>query len=73
MLSHKTFYSVLLIVAVLAFAAGCSAGAAPAVQAGSPLASPPAGGGPGNVPLVSGTVGRGITVVGVGRRPAPRT
>ena len=67
MLSHKTFYSVLLIVAVLAFTAGCSAGATPAVQASSPLASPPAGGGPVTVSPASGTVGRGITVVGVGK------
>jgi uncharacterized protein len=67
MLSRKMFYSVLLIVAVLAFAAGCSAGAIPAAQAGSPLASPPAGGGPATAPVASGTIGRGITVVGVGK------
>jgi len=54
-------------VAVLAFTAGCSAGAIPAVQASSPLASPPAGGGPVTVSPASGTVGRGITVVGVGK------
>lgn len=67
MSSRKTFYSVLLIVAVLVFAAGCSPRAASAVQSSSPLASPPAGGGPVTVSVASGTAGRGITVVGVGK------
>jgi hypothetical protein len=61
------FYSVLLIVAVLAFAAGCSAGAIPAAQAGSTQLTSPLGGGPGAVQIATGTAGRGITVVGVGK------
>jgi len=73
MLSRKMFYSTMLIVAVLAFAAGCTAGVTPAVQAVSSQPAAPAGGGPGNVQLVAsqaqpGTpVARGITVVGVGK------
>ena len=66
-MSSKMFYSVLLIVAVLAFAAGCSAGAIPAAQAGGGQLTSPLGGGPGAVQVAGGTAGRGITVVGVGK------
>lgn len=61
MSSRKMFYSVLLIAAVLVFAAGCSPRTASAVQTGSTqIVSPIA-------PPASGTAGRGITVVGVGK------
>jgi uncharacterized protein YggE len=70
-LSRKIFYSAVLIVAVVAFTAGCSAGAAPVVQASSSQPAVSAGGGPsGGTQLVAyqagGSVVRGITVVGVG-------
>ena len=64
MLSRKTLYSGLLILVAMAFAAGCTAAAAPTVAlAGSgPAAVQPAG-----VTAQTGTLtGRGITVVGIG-------
>ena len=75
MLNRKMIYSVVLIVIVFAFAAGCSATAAPAIVASSSQPSTQAGGGSGNVQLVgnlpvqpSASV-RTITVVGTGRAP----
>ena len=75
MLNQKMIYSAALIVMVFAFAAGCSAAAAPAIVAGrsQPLAQ--AGGRPGNVQTVAGLQTlplapvRSITVVGTGRAP----
>lgn len=70
---RKVFYSSVLIIVVLALAAGCSTVPAPAVSASSAQPANVAGGGPGVVQPVAAvnqpapSTGRGITVVGVGK------
>ncbi len=73
---RKMMYSAVLIVTVLSLAAGCSTASTPAVSAGNAKGESPAsvaGGGPGVVQPVAmvnqpaPSVGRGITIVGVGK------
>ena len=62
MSSRRMFYSVALIAAVLAFAAGCTVASTPAVSAvGGPVVNQPAMAQP------APSTGRGITVVGIGK------